>query len=154
MGRLSVKSGSERCRKIIIIKEFCPHFFSNTFIFKKGQIIKLTRSPGLKRGSLGLLIHSLLNCLHKPTFWEYSSLFLLRLLHLGNSLAVQWLGLHAFTVVGPDSIPGWGEQDPARSCGVAKKIIHIFFNCYLFDSLPNPCFSFSLPLLREYNSIS
>ena len=25
-----------------------------------------------------------------------------------NSLAVQWLGLHAFTAVGPGSIPGQG----------------------------------------------
>ena len=27
-------------------------------------------------------------------------------LHLGNSLAVQWLGLHDLTAEGPGSIPG------------------------------------------------
>ena len=30
----------------------------------------------------------------------------------GNSLAVQWLGLHALTAEGPDSIPGWGTKIP------------------------------------------
>ena len=29
-----------------------------------------------------------------------------------NSLAVQWLGLHAFTAKGPSSIPGWGTKIP------------------------------------------
>ena len=29
-----------------------------------------------------------------------------------NSLAVQWLGLHAFTVKGLSSIPGWGTKIP------------------------------------------
>ena len=31
---------------------------------------------------------------------------------LGNSLAVQWLGLHAFTAEGAGSIPGWGTKIP------------------------------------------
>ena len=30
--------------------------------------------------------------------------------NLGNSLAVQWLGLGAFTAVGLGSIPGWGTK--------------------------------------------
>ena len=30
----------------------------------------------------------------------------------GNSLAVQWLLLHAFTAEGPGSIPGWGAKIP------------------------------------------
>ena len=30
----------------------------------------------------------------------------------GNSLAVQWLGLCAFTAEGPRSIPGWGTKFP------------------------------------------
>ena len=30
----------------------------------------------------------------------------------GNSLAVQWLGLRAFTVKGPGSIPGEGTEIP------------------------------------------
>ena len=29
---------------------------------------------------------------------------------LGNSLVVQWLGLHAFTVKGPGSFPGRGTK--------------------------------------------
>ena len=28
----------------------------------------------------------------------------------GNSLVVQWLGLHASTAGGPGSIPGWGTK--------------------------------------------
>ena len=31
---------------------------------------------------------------------------------LGNSLAVQWVGIHAFTAEGPDSILGWGSKIP------------------------------------------
>ena len=31
---------------------------------------------------------------------------------LGNSLAVEWLGLHAFTAEGVGSIPGWGIRIP------------------------------------------
>ena len=29
---------------------------------------------------------------------------------MGNSLVVQWLGLHAFTAKGPGSIPGQGTK--------------------------------------------
>lgn len=39
----------------------------------------------------------------------------------GNSLAVQWLGLHAFTVEGPGgSILGWKSKTPQAT---KKKII-------------------------------
>ena len=31
---------------------------------------------------------------------------------LGNSLAIQWLGLHTFTAEGPGSIPGGGPKIP------------------------------------------
>ena len=31
---------------------------------------------------------------------------------LGNSLAVEWLGLHVFTAEGVGSIPGWGIRIP------------------------------------------
>ena len=31
---------------------------------------------------------------------------------MGNSLAVQWLGLSTFTAVGPGSIPGQGPKIP------------------------------------------
>ena len=41
---------------------------------------------------------------------------------VGNSLAVQWLGLHAFTIVGPVLIPGQGTKIPqAMCCGQKKK---------------------------------
>ena len=33
-------------------------------------------------------------------------------IELGNSLAVQWLGLHAFTSEGLGSIPGQGPKIP------------------------------------------
>ena len=35
--------------------------------------------------------------------------------HQGNSLAVQWLGLHDLTAEGMGSIPGWGTKIP-QSC--------------------------------------
>ena len=47
----------------------------------------------------------------------------LKLYVLGNSLAVQWLGLRAFTAKGPGeagSIPGWGTISQ-KPCSVAKK---------------------------------
>ena len=31
---------------------------------------------------------------------------------LGNTLAVQWLGLQAFTAEGAGTIPGWGTKIP------------------------------------------
>ena len=41
---------------------------------------------------------------------------------LGNSLVVQWLGLHAFIAEGPGSIPGQGTKIPqAVSRGQKKK---------------------------------
>ena len=42
----------------------------------------------------------------------------------GNSLAVQWLGLHAFTSEGPGSIPGRGNKiprDPTSHAAWPKK---------------------------------
>ena len=38
----------------------------------------------------------------------------------GNFLVVQWLGLCAFTVEDPGSIPGWGTKDPVK-CVVGHK---------------------------------
>ena len=32
--------------------------------------------------------------------------------YLGNSLVVEWLGLHAFTAEGAGLIPGWGIRIP------------------------------------------
>ena len=46
--------------------------------------------------------------------------------HQGSSLAVQWLGLGAFTAMAPGSIPipGWGIKIPqAVQCGPPKKSI-------------------------------
>ena len=31
---------------------------------------------------------------------------------LGNSLVIQWLGLHASTAGGIGSVPGWGTKIP------------------------------------------
>ena len=39
----------------------------------------------------------------------------------GNSLAVQWLGLPAFTAEGAGSIPGQGTKVPASLAGQPKK---------------------------------
>ena len=35
-----------------------------------------------------------------------------RIDNVWTSLAIQWLGLHASTAVGPGSIPGWGTKIP------------------------------------------
>ena len=40
--------------------------------------------------------------------------------NLGNSLVVQWLGLHAFTAEGLDSIPGLGTKIPQVHCAAEK----------------------------------
>ena len=40
---------------------------------------------------------------------------------LRNSLAVQWLGLHAFTAEGPGSIPDWGTKIPQAARHSQKK---------------------------------
>ena len=41
---------------------------------------------------------------------------------IGNCLAVQWLGQHAFTAVGQDSIPGQETKIPqATRCSQKKK---------------------------------
>ena len=42
-----------------------------------------------------------------PSYDIYSRL---KNLKSGNSLVVQWLGLHAFTAEGASSIPGWGTK--------------------------------------------
>ena len=63
-------------------------------------------------------------CLWKNLQWSVSSGLLkgLKLLWMGNSLAVQWLGLCAFTAEGTGSIPGWGTKMPqAAQCGQKKK---------------------------------
>ena len=50
----------------------------------------------------------------------------------GNSLAVQWFGLRAFTAEGPGSIPGWGtnipqERKEGRREGGKKDIFSIIY---------------------------
>ena len=55
-------------------------------------------------------------------------------IYIGNSLAVQWLGLRAFTAEGPSSIPGRGTkilQVARRSKKKKKKYIEsILQNLY------------------------
>ena len=47
---------------------------------------------------------------------------------LENSLAVQWLGLSAFTAEDLGSIPGWGTKIPqAVQCGQKKKKVSLTF---------------------------
>ena len=41
---------------------------------------------------------------------DYFIIFICNSLFWGNSLAVQWLGLHSFTAEGLDSISGWGTK--------------------------------------------
>ena len=50
--------------------------------------------------------------LHKQAFRNQS---------LGNSLAVQWLGLHALTAEGTDSVPGWGTKIPQAAVQPKEK---------------------------------
>ena len=39
----------------------------------------------------------------------------------GNSLALQWVGLHTSTAEGPGSIPDWGTKIPqAKPCSMVK----------------------------------
>ena len=40
---------------------------------------------------------------------------------IGNSLVVQWLGLHAFTAEDLGSIPGWGTKIPQAVQNGQKK---------------------------------
>ena len=51
----------------------------------------------------------------------------------GNSLAVQWLGLCAFTAEGTGSIPGWGTKIPQATWGSQKNIyIYIYLYIYIY----------------------
>ena len=62
--------------------------------------------------------------------WEGNSY--LKVVRMGTSLAVQWLGLHASTAGGMGSIPGQGTKIP---CGVAKKEwLKLQILCYIFFS--------------------
>ena len=46
----------------------------------------------------------------------------LYLISVGNSLVVQWLGIHTLIVDDPGSIPGWGAKIPeATHCGRTKQ---------------------------------
>ena len=40
---------------------------------------------------------------------------------IGNFLAVQWLGFHAFTAEGLGSIPDWGTKIPTSRTAKKKK---------------------------------
>ena len=54
----------------------------------------------------------------------------------GNSLAVPWLGLRAFTAEGPGSVPGWGTKIPQALWHSQKKkkiYIYIYIFIYLFN---------------------
>ena len=51
---------------------------------------------------------------------------------VGNSLVVQWLGLHAFTAKGAGSIPGRGTKIPQAAQNGQKKKFKL---CILSNSL-------------------
>ena len=63
-------------------------------------------------------------------------------MYLGNSLVVQWLGLHAFTAEGVGLIPGWGTKIPqAAWCGQRKKkkkkYIYAYTHIYMYIYIHN-----------------
>ena len=43
---------------------------------------------------------------------DFALVILIEIENLGNSLVVQWLGLHTFTAEGRGSVPGWGTKIP------------------------------------------
>ena len=55
--------------------------------------------------------------------------------HLGNSLATQWLGLHALTAKSLGSIPGWETKVPQAAQCMRKKIQLYALNIYNFYQL-------------------
>ena len=55
----------------------------------------------------------------------------LKITHLGNSLVVQWLGLHAFTAGGPGSIPGWELRSHKLGSAAKKKTTSNFLSCLI-----------------------
>ena len=62
-----------------------------------------------------LLIYNLSN-----SVWKYLSSYSHQHLNLGNSLAVQWLGLNTFPARGRGSIPSWGTKIP-RAMRLSQK---------------------------------
>ena len=57
---------------------------------------------------------------------SWAGVVALKNIRVGNCLAVQRLGLRAFTAKGPVSIPGWGTKIPQNAlCGQKKKKIRV-----------------------------
>ena len=56
--------------------------------------------------------------LFQPDFMAY-----LKNIDKGSFLAVQWLGLQAFTAKGVGSVPGWGTEIPQAMLGEEQKRI-------------------------------
>ena len=52
-----------------------------------------------------------LSAQHSINYMSFSTLYY-KIGFVGNSLTVQWLGLHAFTAEGTGSVPGWGTKIP------------------------------------------
>ena len=48
----------------------------------------------------------------------------------GNSLVVQWLGLHVFTAKDMGSIPAWGTETPQAVQPKKKKTTHNEIHTY------------------------
>ena len=54
----------------------------------------------------------------------------------GNSLAVQWLGLGAFTAGSPGLIPGQETKIPQSALAQTKKLKQDFLGCPVIKNLP------------------
>ena len=69
----------------------------------------------------------------------------------GNSLVVQWLGLHAFTAEVAGSIPGQGTKIPQAARRGQKKKVISYITCIL-PILQDNCFlhyqSMAEPLIK------
>ena len=60
---------------------------------------------------------------HQGLFQWVGSLHHVATITRGNSLVVQWLGLHAFTAKGPGPFLGWGAKIPWLPC-IAEQILN------------------------------
>ena len=71
-------------------------------------------------GEKGTLLHCWWECKLVQPLWRTVWRFLKKL-KIGNSLVIQWLGLHIVTAKGPGSIPGGGTKIPQAAWHSQKK---------------------------------
>ena len=63
---------------------------------------------------------------------------IIKLKSIGNSLAIQWLGLRISTARGPGSNPGWGTKIPHSAYQKKKKKIKIYEADKMVTASPHP----------------